>query len=230
MGRINRANLKKTIYYCKRNGIRRTWYAVRERLQERKKTPYVWVPPAEEELEAQRRGWERQGLNATFSIIVPAYRTKPEYLEDLVESLRSQTYPKWEVILADATEDDSVEQALRRMPEPGEADFDGFGQDLKTAPGFSPGKIRYLHLKRNAGIAENTNQALPYAMGGYIGLLDHDDVLTPDALYRMAAAIREAQRRGQSRRCSIRMRTSATGTGRNTLSRIGKKTLIWTCF
>lgn len=212
MGRINRANLKKTIYYCKRNGIRRTWYAVRERLQERKKTPYVWVPPAEEELEAQRRGWERQGLNATFSIIVPAYRTKPEYLEDLVESLRSQTYPKWEVILADATEDDSVEQALRRMPEPGEADFDGFGQespgteeagqgeygvqDLKTAPGFSPGKIRYLHLKRNAGIAENTNQALPYAMGGYIGLLDHDDVLTPDALYRMAAAIREAQRRG----------------------------------
>ena len=85
MGRINRANLKKTIYYCKRNGIRRTWYAVRERLQERKKTPYVWVPPAEEELEAQRRGWERQGLNATFSIIVPAYRTKPEYLEDLVD-------------------------------------------------------------------------------------------------------------------------------------------------
>ena len=170
------------------------------------------MPPAEEELEAQRRGWERQGLNATFSIIVPAYRTKPEYLEDLVESLRSQTYPKWEVILADATEDDSVEQALRRMPEPGEADFDGFRQespgteeagqgeygvqDLKTAPGFSPGKIRYLHLKRNAGIAENTNQALPYAMGGYIGLLDHDDVLTPDALYRMAAAIREAQRRG----------------------------------
>ena len=62
MGRINKANLKKTIYYMKRNGIRRTWYAVLERLEERKRPPYVWTPPADRELEAQRRGWQRQGL------------------------------------------------------------------------------------------------------------------------------------------------------------------------
>lgn len=218
MGRINRADLKKTIYYFKRNGIRGTWYAVLERLQERKRPPYVWTPPAKEELEAQREGWERQGLDAAFSIIVPVYRTKPEYLEELVESLRSQTYPKWEAILADATEDDSVAQVLQRMLEPGGADFDGLGQenlgteetgqgeaalgehgaqDLKTAyPGFFAGRIHYVHLKQNAGIAENTNQALPYAKGDYIGLLDHDDVLTPNALYEMAAAVKEAGRRG----------------------------------
>ena len=113
MGRINRANLKKTKYYMKRNGIRRTWYAVLERLEERKRPPYVWTPPTDAELTVHREGWEREGLSATFSILVPAYRTKPEYLRELVESLRCQTYPRWELILADATEDDSVERAPR---------------------------------------------------------------------------------------------------------------------
>ena len=221
MGRINKANLKKTIYYMKRNGIRRTWYAVLERLGERKRPPYVWTPPADRELEAQRRGWQRQGLCARFSILVPTYRTKPEYLKELVESLRCQTYPGWELILADATEDGSVERALRDMTEPGQVDFEGGGQgtgDLTDAPGrsagavapgisaepgqedalpgFHSGRIRYIRLERNEGIAGNTNQALPHAAGDYIGLLDHDDVLTPDALYEMAAAIRQAQERG----------------------------------
>lgn len=221
MGRINKANLKKTIYYMKRNGIRRTWYAVLERLEERKRPPYVWTPPADRELEAQRRGWQRQGLCARFSILVPTYRTKPEYLKELVESLRCQTYPGWELILADATEDCSVERALRDMTEPGQVDFEGGGQgtgDLTDAPGrsagdaapgisaepgpedalpgFHSGRIRYIRLERNEGIAGNTNQALPHAAGDYIGLLDHDDVLTPDALYEMAAAIGQAQERG----------------------------------
>lgn len=211
MGRINRANLKKTIYYMKRNGIRRTWYAVLERLEERKLPSYVWMPPTDAELNAQREGWEREGLAATFSILVPAYRTKPEYLMELVESLRCQTYPRWELILADATEDDSVEQVLRESLGPGVVDFCGMGQkdrgteklaqgsmgeEVAASFGFSDRRIRYVRLERNAGIAENTNQALPCATGDYIGLLDHDDVLTPDALYQMAAAIRQAQEAG----------------------------------
>ena len=57
-------------------------------------------------------------------------------------------------------------------------------------------RIHYIHLTENAGIAANTNQALPYARGEYIGLLDHDDVLTPDALYEMADAITKANDRG----------------------------------
>ena len=89
MGRINRANLKKTKYYMKRNGIRRTWYAVLERLEERKRPPYVWTPPTDAELTVQREGWEREGLSAAFSILVPAYRTKPEYLRELGYEIRN---------------------------------------------------------------------------------------------------------------------------------------------
>lgn len=175
MGRINGANLKKTIYYLRRNGLKRTWHAVRERLEERRRPPYVWERPSEAELEAQRGRWEREGFAVTFSILVPAYRTKPEYLREMAASLCRQTYPKWELILADATEDDSVERAVREIPDP---------------------RIRYIRLPQNAGIAQNTNQALPYATGDYVGLLDHDDILTENALYEMAQRIEQGRGQG----------------------------------
>lgn len=189
MGRMNKANLKKTVYYLKRNGLKKTWYAVRERLEEKKQPPYVWTPPSETELEAQRTQWKEKGFNVTFSILVPTYRTKPEYLKELLDSLYCQTYPKWELILADATEDDSVERILQSfLPE-------GYGTRVSTTvPGDV--RIRYVHLERNGGIAENTNQALPYATGDYVGLLDHDDILTENALYEMEAAIEEGRQRG----------------------------------
>lgn len=215
MGRLNRANLKKTIYYLKRNGIKNTWYAVLERLDERKQTPYIWCPPPESRLAEQRARWEQVGRQQTewertsqntdaaslmFSILVPVYRTKPEYLRELLDSLRAQTYPRWEAILADATEDDSVEKVLRGGWGPGEVEFVSSGQGGPAAqdsfPTLSGGRIRYIHLEKNAGIAENTNQALPYATGDYIGLLDHDDILTPDALYEMAAAIGQEREKG----------------------------------
>lgn len=175
MGKVNKANLKKTISYLKRNGLGKTWYAVRERLEERRQRPYDWTPPSEEQLERQRTDWEEKGLSASFSILVPAYRTKPEYLRELLDSLCRQTYPKWELLLADATEDRSVE---------------------RVAEEYADARIRYIRLKQNGGIAENSNQALPYITGEYAGLLDHDDVLTPDALYEMAAAIEAGRRRG----------------------------------
>lgn len=215
MGRVNKANLKKTLYYLKRNGIRKTWYAILERLEERRQRPYVWVPPAGEELEAQRDYW-REGENApTFSILVPLYRTKTQYLRELVESVRRQTYPGWELILADATEDDSVERILRDWGDveaefgSGDVEAESGGaagrKAVKAESAGAPGRwageharrIRYIRLAENAGISENTNQALLYATGDYAGLLDHDDILTENALHEMAAAIEAGTRRGK---------------------------------
>lgn len=171
----NISNLKKTIYYLKRNGFGKTWYAVRERLDERSRPPYHWMPPSEEELERQRRTWEQKEPPVTFSIVVPAYRTKEAYLRELMKSVCGQTYPKWELILADASGDDSVKRVVGTVEDP---------------------RIRYVCLKKNEGIAGNTNQALPLATGEYIGLLDHDDILTLDALHEMAGRIEEGRQRG----------------------------------
>ena len=174
--RISGANIKKTFYYLQRNGIGKTWNAVRERLAAGKASPYVWIPPSKEELERQREQWRQEGLSASFSIIVPAYRTKKAYLQEMLRSVQRQSYPRWELILADASEDDGVEWA---------------------AASVQDSRIRYVRLDKNQGIAGNSNEALAFAAGEYVGLLDHDDLLTEDALYEMASAVSRGGREGR---------------------------------
>lgn len=176
MNKIDRASVKKTLYYLRRNGLKNTCYAVWERLEERKQPPYRWIPPAPEELDRQRQESSRlTGATVTFSIVVPCYRTGERYLCGMMDSVRDQTYPYWELILADATEDDSVGRVVRTVKD---------------------SRVRYVKLKKNAGIAENTNRGIELATGRYVGLLDHDDLLTQNALFEMWKAIEDATVRG----------------------------------
>ncbi len=219
MGMISIANLKKAAYYLRRNGVKNTWYAARERLEEGRKPPYCYVPPDTRELEAQRQEWTgqgrertgqdqeqtRQGIRAsdwdgriasgeepeivTFSIVVPTYQTGEQFLVELVESLFAQTYPHWELILADASADDSVAQVARRWEQEG-------SPVERDARPWEDGRIRYCHLASNGGIAGNTNAGIALARGAYVGLLDHDDLLTQDALHHMARAILARRQEG----------------------------------
>ncbi len=176
MGQINFANLKKTLYYLKRNGIKNTCNEIRERLEERKQPAYVWEPVGPERLKEQSLQAQRENFQVRFSIVVPAYRTPARFLRDLADSLLGQSYPRWELILADATEDDSVR---------------------RVAGEYEDSRLRYIHLEVNGGISGNTNRALELASGDYVGLLDHDDVLSPDALFEMAVRIEAEQRTGR---------------------------------
>lgn len=198
MGKINMANVKKTVYYLKRNGLKNTWYAVRERLDEKRSAPYSFTPVTEAEKELQRK--EPEKLETTFSIVVPAYRTAEVYLKELITSVIGQTYPRWELVLADATDNDSVENAIKCIAEEEEIQIISEAiteAELTGADAHWTGKvIRYIRLDENIDIATNTNKALPYATGDYIGLLDHDDVLTENALYEMAAAIEKGKQDG----------------------------------
>lgn len=166
MGRINKANVKKTIYYLKRNGIRNTWYAVKERLEQGKRSPYSYVAPTEEELARQRV--TNPGYQGIISIVVPTYNTPPKYLCEMIDSVVNQTYSNWELVLADATEGDSL---------------------LRIVASYGDKRIRYIRLRDNAGIANNTNGGLEHVSGEFVGLLDHDDVLTEDALFEVAVRI-----------------------------------------
>lgn len=182
MRAVNLANIKKTIYYMRRNGLLNTYYAIKERLSEKNKPDYVYAPPSVQELTRQREDVLKGGSKGIyddihFSIIVPAYRTPDKYLRELIESVCAQSYPYWELIIADATEDDSVGRQVGMLT----------GND---------NNVRYIKLKDNEGISNNTNHALSYAEGNFVGLLDHDDILTPDALYEMAETIRSAREQG----------------------------------
>lgn len=176
MRQINLSNLKKTAYYLKRNGIKNTCYEIKERLEQKKLPPYVWTAPAPELLEEQRCRVREAGLTIQFSVVVPAYRTAEKCLRELADSLLEQSYPYWELILADATEDNSVSKVIETYPDP---------------------RIRYVHLESNGGISENTNRALELVSGDYVGLLDHDDVLTADALFETAFRIEDERRAGR---------------------------------
>lgn len=89
----------------------------------------------------------------------------------MLDSLLAQTYENWELCLANGSpEDKDMETVLRSY-----AEMDS--------------RIRYQDLKENLGIAENTNAAFAMAKGDFVGLLDHDDLLAPNALYEIVSAL-----------------------------------------
>ena len=204
MGVFQFSNLRKTIYYLQRNGIANTCYAIKERLSAGKEPPYVYQAPSKEALEHQRKTsleGHAKGLyeGIRFSIVVPTYRTVPRYLIELIESVKAQSYPYWELILADATEDDSVCAIVEgQQGQKGDCSSEDFRpEDRVISVGeYQAGNILYMKLSQNAGIAANTNEALKYVKGDYVGLLDHDDLLTPDALFEMAEAVRREREQG----------------------------------
>ena len=123
--------------------------------------------------EAEReRQKERVWVNPPLiSLITPLYNTPKAFLEELLQSVQNQTYIFWELCLADGSDDTHkyVGEICRRYAE----------QDSR---------IIYRKLDKNEGIVGNTNQCLTMARGDYIGLVDHDDLLSPSALYEVASA------------------------------------------
>lgn len=173
---LNTDNARKTINYLKKNGITGTFYAAAERVQEERAADYRYLPPDEAQLQRQRQ--ETQDDPWLFSIVTPAYETKEAYLREMIASVQSQSYPKWELIIVDAGESDAVERTVRQII-------------LETGDL----RIRYCRLPGNRGIAENTNAGIALAKGDYIALLDHDDFITRDALYYMALSVRQGRQK-----------------------------------
>ncbi len=123
-----------------------------------------------EELARQRQETFSRPLR--FSVAVPLYNTPPTLLREMIDSVRQQSYPDWELCLADGSDEKHAEV-----------------EEICRAAAGEDSRIRYQKLEKNGGISENSNAALRMAKGEYIALLDHDDLLTPNALYEMRSAI-----------------------------------------
>ena len=172
--------IKKAFLYFKHFGPKEFLNHLLDRL-EPEDVPYdKWFNshyPRPEELEKQRKSAADKEENAVlFSVIVPAYCTPENVLCAMIDSVRAQTYPKWELCIADASD---------REPAPGSRSV----EQAVLAYAAEDERIRYLKLEENKGISENTNAAMEMASGDYICLLDHDDLLAPHALYLYAREI-----------------------------------------
>lgn len=164
--------IQKGFRYLKHYGIKEFWIRLHERF-EPEEVPYEpWYEayvPDEETLNRQRK---RKFLNAPLiSVVVPAYHTPPLFLRQMLDSLVAQTYGGWELCIANGSPDDKEMEAVLEEYEKRDS------------------RIRHENLKENLGIAENTNAAFRMAKGEFIGLLDHDDLLAPNALYEIVLAL-----------------------------------------
>jgi len=106
-----------------------------------------------------------------FSILTPVYETPARVLRQMLRSVRSQSHGEWELCLVD---DGSRQPHVR---------------EILQAAGAKDPRIRVQFSEENAGIVAASNAALAMARGEFVALLDHDDMLHPDALFHVAAAI-----------------------------------------
>ena len=100
-------------------------------------------------------------------IIMPVYDVDAALLRRAVQSVENQIYPNWALCIVDdcSTRTDTTAE-LERLAMAG-------------------GRMSVRRLASNAGIAAASNVALESAEGEFIALLDHDDELSPDALFEM---------------------------------------------
>jgi glycosyltransferase involved in cell wall biosynthesis/GT2 family glycosyltransferase len=140
--------------------------------------PYaVWIAahePDEEALAEQRRAAAQLLVRPKISLLVPVYHPPPDFLEEMFASVAAQTYADWELCVVEAGPQNAQTTEI----------IDRWTQ--------RESRIRHERLEQNLGIAENTNRALVLATGDFVGLLDHDDLLAPFALYEMARALAAA--------------------------------------
>lgn len=125
--------------------------------------------PSPEELAQMRDNPPAAGL---ISVVIPLYNTDPQLLWALVDSMRAQVYTQFEALLFDdCSTREETKAVLRKLEQKAHSRF------------------RVFRGKENLGISGNTNLGISRAHGEYVALVDHDDVLSPDALWRVAECI-----------------------------------------
>lgn len=147
---------------------------IKKRFQDTEEVYNVWRKkyiPNTRKLKKQRA--EKLDYEPCISIIVPTYKTPERFLKEMIESVKNQSYENWELCIGDGSvTEDTVKNVVESYQKKDK-------------------RIKMLCLSENLGIAGNTNAALSIATGDYIALLDHDDILAPDALYEVVKWMNE---------------------------------------
>jgi Glycosyl transferase family 2 len=105
-----------------------------------------------------------------LSIVSTVYDTRPEYLRELADSLRAQTWPDYEWVLLDNGSRNAETRAA-------------------LADIARDSRVTLLRAERNLGILDGMRRVLEHATGRYVLPVDSDDYLFPDALAIVAAVL-----------------------------------------
>lgn len=106
-----------------------------------------------------------------ISVVMPVYNPEEVYLRACIDSVLEQSYPYWELCIAD---DKSPKEHVQRV--------------LREYEAKDP-RVKVVYRQQNGHISAASNSALQIAIGEFVALLDHDDALPEHALLFMAQTI-----------------------------------------
>ena len=106
-----------------------------------------------------------------ISIIIPVDNPPENYFKKTIDSVINQAYTNWELCLADdLSPNENIRTIIKAYAEKDE-------------------RIKYIFREKKGYISAASNSAIEISNGEYIATLDHDDLLTPDALYENVLAL-----------------------------------------
>lgn len=108
-----------------------------------------------------------------FSVIVPLYNTPLPFFNEMLESVKRQSYGRWQLVLVNASRENKA-----------------LTEAAQTAA-RADRRIELVELDSNLGISENTNRGIERSSGDFICFFDHDDTLEPNLLFEYAQAVNE---------------------------------------
>lgn len=118
---------------------------------------------------------ESLGRQPCFSILMPVYNPDPAFFREAIESVLAQVYPNWQLCIADdCSEDTRIRDLIRDYAE----------RDSRVC--FSLRSVR-------GHISAASNDCIVLSRGDYLTILDHDDLLSPGALYEFAVRINQTE-------------------------------------
>ena len=130
-------------------------------------------PLSQSDLASMRQAATGFAYQPLISILMPVYNVDSRWLAKAIDSVKAQVYENWELCIAD--------DASTRP---------GLAEQLDAAA-RAASRIKVSHLEKNQGISGASNAALAMATGEFIGLLDNDDELSPDALFEVVKLLNE---------------------------------------
>lgn len=127
-----------------------------------------WIEQNENQIEETKQ----LKYNPLISVVIPVYNVKDEILVACIESVFAQTYPNWQLCMAD---DHSSWESVRDVLKKYESDS----------------RVKVMYRNENGHISKATNSAIELAEGEFIAFMDCDDIISSNALYEVALKLNE---------------------------------------
>jgi len=172
------AYIKKAVFILNYQGLsgllKRTYYFLKRKIKKESQQYSKWIKKNEysgPQLLAQAKLSKGLPKKPRLTILTATFNVSPRIFKETYDSVLGQTYPFWEWCIADASES-KTKKFVRAL----------VAKDKR---------IKFKSLEKNLGIARNINEAAKNSQGDYVLFLDHDDLLSPFALFEVAKAINQ---------------------------------------